>query len=188
MAASAEFIDRWVSDPGVVARLLLGALSEHEQRLLATRLVEHEPALRDGLRATLAPLTPPPEDERFAAACETAAVARDALALATARARLLDAARTGADLDAVVREYSYDDALRLAPSARRLFSWGLAEHLLARAGDEVTGDREARTALYLAAAVVDGLELLGAAGLLPRHATYAAALRREIAAARRAVG
>lgn len=181
-----------VVDRAFASRLLLGALTEHEQRRLATRLAELDSALRLRLRDELSALAAP-ADERFdelVTTCERLAADADTAdrALDEARATLLETARRHADLDAVLAAYTYAEAMRLGAAARRLFTWPMAEHLLDRAAGEQIGDREARTAHYLATAVVDGLDILGAVGALPRCPSYAAVLRRRLAAIRSTIG
>ncbi len=168
-------------DEKFVSRLMLGALSDHEQRMLTARLARRDPEFRAALRAILEPfemldgdlvreysvaLDRDPDDRRR--------VRRGILTRSFARV---------ADLEALLRDFTVNDALALGGVTRQLFSWSMAELLLKR-GLESTREHQARTSFYLAAMVIDVVEILGATGHSPYFGNVVADVRRRIRRAR----
>lgn len=155
-----------------VSRLLLGALSEHEQRRLLVRLLRADAALREEIGPFLEPLVVEDHQRfaRFEAALESGVDAE------VARVSLLDR-DSESELEALIRAFTFQDLFQLGDASRQLFSWSMAELLLRRAqrGDLDLPSR--RTSFFLATTVVDGLEIFTAAGVLPPHARALADLR-----------
>jgi len=150
----------WV-DRNFVSRLLLGALSEHEQRLLVTRLLPHDAQLRQQILALVGPFQSFDGDlmERFSASLTEDSDATEV------RRELIDLSRARApDLEKLLRDFTFGDALRLGPATQRIFSWTTAELLLSRSSKHPAGDPRQETDLYLALMVIDVLDILGASG------------------------
>lgn len=171
--------DASVIDGGFVSRLILGALSEHEQRLLATRLLHTDPKFRVQLHSHLEPFEMFDDDllTAYAYALET----RDGDELVIARRRLLAKAHERApDLGVLVRAFTFGDLLRLGDATRRLFSWSMAEYLLERGSAKDSSEFNVRTNLYLALMVVDVVEILGAAGHSPYFPAVVSDVRQRI--------
>ncbi len=164
---------------GFVSRLILGALTEHEQRLLAIRLLHADAKFRLHLHAHLEPFEMFDDDllTAYAYALET----HDGDDLVVARRRLLAKAYERApDLGVLVRAFTFGDLLRLGDATRRLFSWSMAEHLLERGTSEGSSGFNVRTHLYLALMVVDVVEILGAGGHSPYFPAVVSDVRRRI--------
>ncbi len=168
-------------DETFVSRLLLGALSEHEQRLLAARLAQRDPEFRRALRPILEPFDMLDGDlvREYAAALDREASPNDDLR----REILARSPVQAADLESLLRDFTVNDALSLGGVTPRLFSWSMAELLLARGLDNAHGHR-ARTSLYLASMVIDVVEILGASGHSPYFGKVIADLRQRIRQAR----
>ncbi len=175
-------------DETFVARLLLGALSEHEQRLLVTRLTEGDDEFRgavlDRLKLfemfdldALAEYDTVLQDghdaeRRDAAARRDAEARRDAILRRTAE--------SGVDLEGLIRDFTFPKVLELGGVTPRFFTWSMAEHLLARSRRPGIGWHHASTSLYLAMMVIDVVELLGSAGHSPRFPAVVADVRCRI--------
>jgi hypothetical protein len=93
-----------------------------------------------------------------------------------ARVSLLDR-ESESQLEELIRAFTFQDLFQLGDASRRLFSWSMAELLLRRAqrGDVDLPSR--RTSFFLSTTVVDGLDILAAAGVLPPHPRALADLR-----------
>jgi hypothetical protein len=179
-------------DREMLSRLLIGALTEHEQRMLVVRLLRLDPQLRLQLVSLLEPF------EVFDAdlACEYEALldqlssADDGGAelgeeLAERHREILGRAFARApDLERLISDFTYRDLLQLGEVTRKLFSWSMAELLLRRGRDPDLDDRRARTSLYLAAMVIDVVEILGVAGHSPHCPRLIADVRRRVYATR----
>jgi hypothetical protein len=169
------------ADAAYVARLLLGAQTEHEQRLTAARLLRRDERFRAAVAAVLEPF------EMFDAdlAAEYGKALRQArpgVELAARRLRILERAFARApDLEQMLREFTYNDVLRLGQVTRRIFTWSMAELLLQRAGRPGLSDYEVKVSLYLAQMVVDAVEILCAAGHSPEVPEVVADVRQRIA-------
>jgi hypothetical protein len=166
-----------VIDETFVSRLLLGALSEHEQRVLAASLARSDPEFRASLSSILEPFEMLDGDlaREYSAALdqrpgEGERRRREILARSFAKVE---------DLEALLREFTVGDALALGGVTRKLFSWSMAELLLER-GVKSTEDHRARTSLYLASMVIDIVEILGATGHSPYFANVIADVRQRI--------
>ena len=159
-------------DRFLVSRLLLGALSEHEQRLLLVRLLHADAALRAEISPFLEAFLVD-DDGRFRRFEEALASGVDP---EVARLSLIDRDSEGG-LEEIIRGFTFQDLFQLGDASRRLFSWGMAELLLRRSqrGDVDLPSR--RTSYFLATTVVDGLEIFTAAGVLPPHPLAIADLR-----------
>ena len=167
-----------------VARLLMGAQTEHEQRLMAVRLLRRDDQLRAEVAAVLEPF------EAFDAdlAAEYGQALRDAgpgADVAARRREILDRAFARApDLDHLLRHFTYTDILGLRGVVmNRIFTWSMAERLLERARRPGLSALEVRASLYLAQMVIDGVEILGAAGHAPEMPEVVADVRGRITAA-----
>ncbi|NJL29815.1 MAG: hypothetical protein HC897_18950 [Thermoanaerobaculia bacterium] len=168
-------------DQGFVSRLLMGGLSEHEQRTLATRLLASDARFRLELAAVLPPF------EIFdldLMAQYSAALSDHPERAADARARLIERGlERRPDLERMISELAIGDLLELSEPARALFSWCAAELFLARGLPGAGEPRRARIARYLALMVVDSLDILGRAGHSAHHPNVLEDLRRRIFAA-----
>lgn len=160
-----------------VSRLLLGALSEHEQRLLLVRLLRADPSLRQEIAPFLEPFVVDDHDRfgRFEAALAQGVDPE------VARLSLLDRDSEG-ELESLIRAFTFQDLFQLGETSRRLFSWSMAELLLRRSLRREIDLPTRRTSFFLATTVVDGLEILAAAEVLPPHPLAIADLRRRLAA------
>lgn len=165
-------------DRFLVSRLLLGALSEHEQRQLLVRLLRADAALRREIKPFLEPFVVDDSDRlgRFEEALASGVDAE------VARKSLLNR-DSEAELEDLIREFTFQDLFQLGETSRRLFSWGMAELLLRRSQKAEVDMPTRRTSFFLATAVIDGLEILGAAGVSPPHSRAIADLRRRLALA-----
>lgn len=153
--------DRLRVDRKFVSRLLLGALSEHEQRLLVSRLLLQDQQLRQQVLSIVGSFESFDSDlmERYSEGLEQGRKDREL------RQELLDIGRARAPrLEQLLREFTFGDVLSLGPTTRQIFSWSMAELLLQRAGRYRNEDPRQQTDLYLALMVVDVLDILGAAG------------------------
>ncbi len=164
-------------DEAFVSRLLLGALSEHEQRILTVWLARSDPAFRASLRAILEPFEMLDGDlvREYSVALDLSpgdsdGIRHEILTRSFARAK---------DLEALLHEFTMNDALALGGVTRKLFSWSMAELLLERSRRSAKEHR-ARTSLYLATMVIDVVEILGATGHSPYFANVVADVRRRI--------
>ncbi len=154
-----------VVDERFVSRLLLGALSENEQRMLTARLARSDPEFRASLGEILEPFELLDADlaGEYATALdqnpgESIRLRHEILARSYARAE---------HLEALLSDFTLDDALELGGMTRELFSWSIAELLLERSLNSIKEHR-ARTSLYLASMVIDIIDLLGSTG----HTAY----------------
>ncbi len=164
-------------DEAFVSRLLLGALSEHEQRMLTAQLARSDPDFRASLRSILEPFEmldddllreysmnlgqDPEENERMRRKILTRSFTRDE------------------DLGTMLHGFTVSDALALGGVTRKLFSWTMAELMLERSRKS-TKTHQARTCLYLASMVIDMVEILGATGHSPYYANVITDVRRRI--------
>lgn len=173
MESQGQSLDRFF-----VSRLLLGALSEHEQRRLLVRLLQADAALREEIAPFLEPFVVA-ESERFGRFEEALASGVDP---EVARISLIDR-DSESELEGLIRAFTFQDLFQLGEASRRIFSWGMAELLLRRTqrGDVDMPSR--RTSYFLASTVVDGLEIFTAAGVLPPHPRAIADLRGRLARA-----
>ena len=166
-----------IIDESFVSRLLLGALSEHEQRMLAAGLARSDPEFRISLGSIFEPFEMPDGN----------LVREYSIALAQnpddqdrTRHEILARSFAGEEhLEALLSEFTVNDALALGGVTRKLFSWSMAELLLER-GLNSTKEHQARTSLYLAAMVIDIVEILGATGHSPFFANVMTDVRRRI--------
>ncbi|MCP3956549.1 MAG: hypothetical protein GY719_01720 [bacterium] len=152
-------------DESLVPRLLFGALSEHEQRMLTARLARSDPEFRAWLRSVLQPFEMFDHDlvKRYSAALEEPKreIERrrlDLLSLAFDRA---------VDLEALIGDFTVRDALEVGETTSRFFTWSMAELLLRRSRESSKRAHHAKTDLYLASMVIDVVEILGASGHSP---------------------
>ncbi len=166
-----------VIDETFVSRLLLGALSEHEQRVLAASLARSDPEFRSSLRSILEPFEMLDGDlvREYSAALS----GEPGTGERTRREILTRSFAQVEDLETLLREFTVGDALALGGVTRKLFSWSMAELLLERGVQSAQGHR-ARTSLYLASMVIDVVEILGAVGHSPSFANVIADVRRRI--------
>lgn len=171
--------DSTVVDSGFISRLILGALTEHEQRLLAIRLLHADSRFRLQAHSHLEPFEMF-DGDLLTAYAHTLEVA-DGDDVATVRRRLLRKAHERApDLGLLMRAFTFGDLLRLGDTTRRLFSWSMAEYLLERATARHASEFNVRTHLYLALMVVDVVEILGAAGHSPYFPAVVTDVRERI--------
>ncbi len=161
-----------------VSRLLIGGQTEHEQRLVAVRLLRHDAAFRAAMAAPLAHFEV--HDRGFAAEYEAVLTAGGDVG--TSRDEILARARRRApDLDRMIDNFTYGEIFTLGQSLRYFFSWTMAEHLLERASRPGASEYRLRTSLYLALMVIDAIEMLGAAGLAPEFPAVVRDVRRRLA-------
>lgn len=164
-------------DEAFVSRLVLGALSEHEQRMLAVGLARSDPWFRRSLRSIL------DRFETFDAdltAEYSAALDRDPTAISRKRREILGRSLARApDMEMLIHGLTVADALSLGRVTRQFFSWSMAELLLERS-QRSTDDRRARTSSYLALMVIDMVELLGVVNREPHFAKVVEDVRRRI--------
>lgn len=159
-----------------VSRLLLGALSEHEQRALLVRLLRLDGDLRKGMTPYLQAFVVDDHERlgRFESALASGVDPE------VARLSLLDR-DSEAELGELIRAFTFQDLFQLGESSRRLFSWEMAELLLRRAGRADVDLPTRRSSYFLATLVVDGLEILAAAAVAPPRPHAIADLRRRMA-------
>ena len=166
----------WPIDRFLLSRLLLGALSEEEQRQLLVRLLRADAVSRREIRPFLEPFVVD-DSERLGRFEEALASGVDA---EVARASLLDR-DLEAQLESLLRDFTFQDLFQLGETSRRLFSWGMAELLLRRSQKAEVEMPTRRSSFFLATTVIDGLEILAAAGVSPPHPRAIADLRRRLA-------
>lgn len=164
-----------------VSRLLLGALSEHEQRLLAVRHLHYDPVIREVIAVQLEPIGSPDLDLMR----EYDAVLEQGDEVETHRRRLLGSAMVRlSNLDQILRELTYGNVFELRTVTDQFFSWSTAEHLLLRAerlGESGEGSaRQRDVSLYLALSAIDGVEILSAAGRIPAMPSVIRDVRRRL--------
>ena len=164
-------------DEAFVSRLLLGALSDHEQRMLTVWLARSDPEFRASLRSILEPFELLDSDlaREYSAALNLHPgrvdhQRREILARSFARAD---------DLETLLQDLTVNDAMALGGATRKLFSWSMAELLLERSLNS-TQEHRAQTSLYLASMVTDIIEILGVTGHSPYFANVIADVRRRI--------
>ncbi len=164
-------------DESFVSRLLLGALSEHEQRTLTVWLARSDPEFRASVRSILEPIETLDGDliGEYSAALGLSPGERDRVR----REILTRSFAQAEDLEALLQELTMNDALALGGVTRKLFSWSMAELLLER-GRNSAREHRALTSLYLASMVIDVVEILGATGHSPYFADVIADVRRRI--------
>ena len=180
MAEPIVTTDRQEVDEGFLSRLLLGAQTEHEQRLVAVRLLHRDADFRAAVAEVLAPfemfdldllaeydrvLRRDAEDERVASR------RRQLLTLAFERAP---------DLENMIRNLTFVDLLQLGEVTRWFFSWSMAELLLQRVRRVGASEHEMRTSLYMALMVIDVVEILAAAGRCPEYPEVVRDVRQRI--------
>ncbi len=157
-------------DTPFVSRLLLGALSEQEQRMLAARLLSQDPDFRMEIVSILDPFEMFDLDlvAEYSAVLQREAVRRREAVTQDRRTILKRAFARASDLDALIRGFTFDDVLSLGEVSRQLFSWSMAEYLLLRAQHTEMSSFNKRTSLYLATMVIDVVDILGRSG----HSLY----------------
>ncbi len=165
-------------DRFLVSRLLLGALSEHEQRRLLLRLLRSDSGLRWEITPFLRSFVAGDAGEsdhfdRFEEALEKGVEPQ------VARLSLLDR-DSEAELEEIISAFTFQDLFALSAGSRRIFSWGMAELLLRRAQRADSDLPTRRTSYFLALMVVDVLEILVATNLLAAHPRAFADLRRRL--------
>ena len=153
-------------DESLVSRLLLGGLSEHEQRLLVVRLIHSDSDFRVALSSVLESFEMFDSDlaEEYRQALD-----QTPLEAALQRHDILDRSfRRAGDLEQLIQEFTVCDFLSLGEVTCKLFSWSMAEHLLRGSRESAENSHYAATRLYLARMVIDVVEILGALGHTPR--------------------
>jgi len=164
-------------DRNLVSRLLLGAQSEHQQRLLAIRLLHHDPEFR----VTLVSILEPFEMFDLDLVTEYAAVLERDRAVERERRRILaQAFGRATDLEGLIRGFTFRDVLSLGEITCKLFSWSMAEYLLERTRRTELSTYNVKTSLYLAQMVIDVVEILGAAGHSPEFPNVVRDVRQRI--------
>ncbi|RMH23484.1 MAG: hypothetical protein D6696_00395 [Acidobacteria bacterium] len=176
-------------DKPFVSRLLIGALSEHEQRRLVARLLRLDSTFRLSVAAVLEPFEM--FDQELAAEYAEALERRQrdpGFDLAAARRAILERARRAAgDLEAQLDRFTLEEVLKLGEVTHRFFSWTMAELLLERAR-HAPDPRRVRANLYLALMVIDVVDILGATGHSLSFPTVVEDVRSRIRAAYAALG
>lgn len=165
-------------DQFLVSRFILGALSGLEQRWLLVRLLRLDPALREEITPFLAPLVDKQAAEPLELSQLETALASGGDAQAERQALLGQESED--ELEELIREYTFEDLFHLGEATRRFFSWSMAERLLHRAHRPDLGPPLRSTTFFLAAMVIDGLDILTAAGVLPPYPRTIADLRRRL--------
>jgi len=165
-------------DKSFVSRLLLGALSEHEQRLMTANLARSNAMFRTSILQVVEPFEMFDRDlaEEYSAVLDQIPQNAD-------RVRYTILARAFAradDLEQLIRDFTVRDILALGEATQRWFSWSMAEFLIQRAENSARGSYEARTSLYLAMMVIDVVDVLGSAGHSPDLVALVADVRRRI--------
>ena len=172
-------------DSALLARLLLGAQSEHEQRLVVIRLLSRDAEFRAAVASVVEPFEMFDLDD----VSEYAAVLRQGRGdEAEQRRRILRRAYARADLEHMLRHFTYTDVLSLGEVTRQLFSWSMAELLIDRSRRTGLADYGAATSLYLALMVIDVVEILGAAGHSPTFPEVVCDVRKRITDASKTLG
>lgn len=171
-------------DADLLARLLLGAQSEHEQRLVATRLLRRDSVCR----ATVAAIVEPFEMFDLSFVAEYAKVLEEGRHDVESRRReILGRASARADLEKMLYHFTYSDVLELGEATRKLFTWTMAETLLDRTRRVRIADHEVATSLYLALMVIDVVEMLGVVGHSPQFPEVVRDVRQRISNASRSL-
>lgn len=169
-------------DEQFVARLMLGALSDHEQRLLAVRLLRYDPEVRLALLAVVEPFQM--YDIELMAEYSRALASRGE-ASAEIRVEILQRSFDMApNLEDLIRRFTYDDVFALGRVSRKLFTWSMAELLLKRGRQEDQSSYNAKTNLQLSLMVIDVVDILGASGHSPYYVNVIQDVRRRIFEAR----
>lgn len=165
-------------DDSLVSRLVLGALSEHEQRMITAKLVRSDVEFRQALLSILEPFEMFDRDlaEEYSATVDRAVPGIDQ----RRREILRRSFSRATDLDVLIRDFTVRDALSLGEVTQKLFSWSMAEYLLQRAADSQRGSYNAKTSLYLAMMVIDFVDILGAAGHSPELTPLVTEVRQRI--------
>lgn len=165
-------------DTSLVSRLLLGALSEHEQRMIAVELLRSNSDFRAAVYSLIEPFEMFDSD---LAAEYSDALSRSSPEIDGCRKRLLERSfvRVG-DPGDLIHDLTMVDALSLGEVTRKLYSWSMAEFLLQRGRETLDNAFKAKTDLYLALMVIDVVELLGAAGHSPSFPSVVTNVRRRI--------
>lgn len=162
-------------DAAFASRCLLGALSAHEQRQMVARLAKADSGVRARLAELLSGFTMADADlalelsEALAAGGDSTAVRADLMRKAHERV---------GDLEPHLRAFTIADLFSLGEASRAMFSWSMAEFLLARADQRNV--HLASTSLSLASMVVDVLDVLAQVGQAPALDALLADLRQRI--------
>ncbi len=174
--------DRNEVDAAFVARLLLGAQTEHEQRLVAARLLHCDDDFRAAVAAILAPFDMFDLDllAEYDRVLSRASPAREEEIEGERRRLLQQASERAPDLEHLLRNLTFVDLLQLGEVTRWFFSWSMAEMLLQRIRRAGASEHEVRTHLYMALMVIDVVEILAAAGRSPEYPQVVRDVRRRI--------
>lgn len=165
-------------DETFVSRLLLGALSEHEQRMLAASLARSDPEFRRALSAFLESFETFDSD---LVAEYSAVLDRDPIEIETERRAILERSfARAADMEMLIHGLTVTDALSLGRVTRKFFSWTMAELLLAQSQEAAVDRHRSRTRSYLALMVIDVVELLGIVERTPLFDNVIADVRQRI--------
>ncbi|MEM6457427.1 MAG: hypothetical protein AAF772_20235 [Acidobacteriota bacterium] len=171
-------------DEGFVSRLLMGALTPHEQRMMSIRLLAVDDRFRDHLRGILDHFSM--FDADLATRYDRAvADGDDPEELARLRRRLQAEAHAR-------RPHLHEQALAfLAPNTRNieaiasaLFTWSMAEILLANGQQSGLAHQFAKINFDLAETVIDAVEVLSTAGPARDRPDLVRDVRRRLRAAR----
>ncbi len=165
-------------DTSLVSRLLLGALSEHEQRMITVELLRSNSAFRAAVYSIIEPFEMFDSD---LTAEYSDALSRSSPEIEKCRRHLLERSfvRIG-DLGELIHDLTMVDALSLGEVTRKLYSWSMAEFLLQRGCENVGNAFKVKTDLYLALMIIDVVELLEAAGHSPSFPGVVTDVRRRI--------
>lgn len=174
-------------DEGFVSRLLLGALSEHEQRKLAIRLLDVDLAFRVNVFSIVRPFEMFDLDlmAEYAAVLERHGGDPSYDLDARRDAIFQRALRRAPDLGMLIHEFTVTDLFNLGDVTRKLFSWSMAERLMAPAEGDRRSKYSVSTGLYLALMVIDVVEILGVTGHSPHYPGVIANVRQRIRARQR---
>lgn len=165
-------------DAAFLSRLLLGAQTEHEQRLVAVRLLQRDDDFRTAVAEALAPF----EMFDLDLLTEYDRILQEAGPEVEARRHQLlgQALERTPDLEHLLRDLTFVDLLQLGEVTRWFFSWSMAELLLQRIRRVGSSEHEIRTSLYMALMVIDVVEILTAAGRSPECPHVVRDVRRRI--------
>lgn len=173
-------------DPALLVKLFLGAQSEHEQRLIAIRLLR----LDEGLRKAMSIILEPFEMFDLDLVTEYEQVLQSPrgheINFEDRRHQILGRAFERANLEQMLRHFTYYDLLQLGSTTRKLFSWSMAEMLIQRTCRVGVSKYEVHTSLYLAMMIIDVVEILGVSGQSPEFPAVVSDVRLRIAKAQRA--
>ncbi len=165
-------------DASFVSRLFLGALSEHEQRMVAVELLRSNTDFRAAVYSIVETF------EMFDGdliAEYSDALSRSPPNIEDRRKQLLERSYVRAgDLGGLIYDLTMIDALSLGEVTRKLYSWSMSEFLLQRGCEQEDNTFKAKTDLSLALMVIDVVELLGAAGHSPSFPNVVTNVRRRI--------